>query len=294
MTPRAWVFNLDAEDELAHEGPHTPTAALTARARSLLPQLSALLRPGDQVLWPGEAAVAPGAVGQAWCPTRWALEQLERAGVQRPPAPAQAVLRQVNHRRFCAELGQTLPGACFVEDEAQLQAALARDAVLAETSTSGAWLLKRPLGYAGRGRLRLLPRAMSAAEASWLSASLRGGEGLQLEPLVDRTFDCALHGQLSPDGRCTFGQLTVQAVDARGAWQRTTLAPEGSLTATEWTALQREAERTAAALHDAGYFGPFGLDAFRWRAPDGSEHFQPRSEVNARYSMGWAVGFPQG
>jgi hypothetical protein len=41
----------------------------------------------------------------------------------------------------------------------------------------------------------------------------------------------------------------------------------------------------AEVLRDAGYFGPFGIDAYRWR--DGAtQYFNPRSEINARYSMG--------
>ena len=39
-----------------------------------------------------------------------------------------------------------------------------------------------------------------------------------------------------------------------------------------------------------GYFGPFGIDGFRYRDTDGHLRFNPRSEINARYSMGWAVG----
>jgi hypothetical protein len=46
----------------------------------------------------------------------------------------------------------------------------------------------------------------------------------------------------------------------------------------------------AQALLEAGYFGPFGIDAFRWVDRAGVERFNPRCEINARYSMGWAVG----
>ena len=48
----AWVLNLDAEDELARGGAHTPTAEMTARISGLLPRLAGLVRPGDQVIWP--------------------------------------------------------------------------------------------------------------------------------------------------------------------------------------------------------------------------------------------------
>ena len=98
--------------------------------------------------------------------------------------------------------------------------------------------------------------------------------------------DCALHGWLDEDGSATFGRPTVQEVDDTGAWQSSRLAREGELTATEVERLSSEAKRAADALHAAGYFGPFGLDGFRYRG----EQFQPRCEINARYSMGWAIG----
>jgi hypothetical protein len=81
----------------------------------------------------------------------------------------------------------------------------------------------------------------------------------------------------------------VQTCDARGAWQGTTLAAPSDLATSEWTALHESARRAADALIEARYFGPFGVDAYRWR--DGTTTvFHALSEINARYSMGWAVG----
>ncbi len=114
--------------------------------------------------------------------------------------------------------------------------------------------------------------------------------GLLVEPLVERELDCALHGFLTPDGALVLGQPTVQQVDASGMWVATHVAPGDVLTERERETLEHHARDTAAALHQAGYFGPFGLDAFRWRDPEGASQFQPRCELNARYSMGWAVG----
>lgn len=279
---RAWVFNLDAEDELARGGTHTPTASMSERAGSLLPRLTALLLPGDQVIWPGATTLDESFTGIAWCPTRWALTQMQRAGVSLPRAPGVEVLRRVNHRRFSHGLGQSLPGAGYADNQAELITLL--------TSSGHDWLLKRALGYAGRGRKRLRAGQCSAVDQAWIDASLRTGDGLQVEPWVERQLDCALHGWLEEDGRCTWGQLTVQEIDAFGAWQSTVVAPQGTLSEAEHALMLSEAQRSARALHAAGYFGPFGIDAFRWRAANGELHFQPRSEINARYSMGWAIG----
>ena len=54
--------------------------------------------------------------------------------------------------------------------------------------------------------------------------------------------------------------------------------------------LASEAKRVGEALAAAGYFGPFGVDAYSYRGPLNAIHLQPRSEINARYSMGFAVG----
>jgi hypothetical protein len=39
-------------------------------------------------------------------------------------------------------------------------------------------------------------------------------------------------------------------------------------------------------LRQAGYFGPVGIDAFVYRAPDGKCRLKPIVEINPRYTMG--------
>lgn len=289
--PVAWVLNLDAEDELAHVGAHTPTLALTARVEALLPTLRAngLVAPEDVVVWPGTAD-AHGLEGRAWCPTRWALSQLAGAGAKVPRAPSMEVLLRVNHRRFANALGQALPGAGFAENAGELEALLSRGA---HGSVAQCWVLKRPLGYAGRGRRKIFASERAPTDDAWVDASLRAG-GVLVEPWVQRELDVGLHGFVDEMGALTSGRPTVQDIDAQGTWRATRVAEPGALSADELAPLQRTLEQTARALHEAGYFGPFGVDAFRWRAPDGAVAFQPRCELNARYSMGWALGMGLG
>ncbi|MBS1149496.1 MAG: uncharacterized protein H6Q89_1194, partial [Myxococcaceae bacterium] len=288
--PVGWVFNLDAEDELRRGGPHTPTQVTRARVEGLLPLLGPLMQPQDEVVWPSARQTFHARWGRTWCPTRWALEQLSRAGLRVPPAPSPAVLREVNHRRFAHGLGQALPGARFVQNERELLEALCDSRLLARVSSERNWLMKRPLGYAGRGRRKISSGELNRTDRVWIDAALRSGDGLQVEPLVARELDCGLHGWLGADGQLSLGQPTRQQIDASGQWLSTERAAPTALEPTEREQLQREATATAQALRRAGYFGPFGLDAFRWRAPDGSVHFQPRFELNARYSMVWAIG----
>jgi hypothetical protein len=242
--------------------------------------VGALLAPGDVGLGPGVAAARHA--GRAWCPTPGALAAIAAAGARVPAAPPFEVIRRVNHRRFCADLGQTLEGARYVTSRAELDAALAQ-------RPAGPWVLKRPFGFAGRGRLLFTPGPPSSAAERWIEASLAAGEGLQVEPWVERAGDFALHGHLSAAGAVTLGEPTSQRCDARGAWVASARAGEGELSSAERAALTSAAEEAAAALAGAGYFGPFGVDAFRFREAH-ALRFDPRCEINARYSMGWAVG----
>ena len=282
VTRSAWVLNFGAEDELAAPDRQPSVRALEAR-RSLLEDLVRDLLAPEDVIVHGAARLEPRTfVGRAWCPTPRALRLLVAVGARPLLAPSVEILRRVNHRAFSAELGQTLPGARFVRDRHELTATLAQEA--------SPWLLKRPLGYAGRGRLRVRPDAILESEERWIEASLRAGDGLQVEPLVDRTEDFALHGFASRAGVVVLGAPTRQECDAAGVWKSSTRAGEGDLTAEEKNALVGAAMEAGLALTNAGYFGPFGVDAFRWKARSGETRFNPRCEINARYSMGWAVG----
>jgi hypothetical protein len=295
--PSAWVLNLDAEYELASPDAHTSSAGTLRRLPDLERALAPLFGPDDVVVGEdgelhgargrsiggaGVHGAAKGAwIGRAWCPTPRALQRLIEAGAAPTPAPELAVLRRVNHRRFNAELGQTLPGARFVTRLEDLHAVIAGD------SASGHWLLKRPFGFAGRGRRRVARGRLDASVATWVDASFRSGDGLQVEPWVDRIADYGLHGFLSQNGSITFGEPTRQTCDETGAWRGTALASD--LESKEHASLGAEARAAAEALLAAGYFGPFGIDAYRWR-DDATIHFNPRSEINARYAMGWAIG----
>ena len=58
------------------------------------------------------------------------------------------------------------------------------------------------------------------------------------------------------------------------------LAPE------EVTALDAALRAVRGTLTANGYSGPFGIDAYRYRTPDGSVHFRALSDLNARYTFG--------
>jgi hypothetical protein len=308
---RLWVLNLDAELELERAGRSYQTTLRVAHA--LAPMLSrarALLGPGDLCL--AEPAVSGAArevvldahgepiadglaaldtaggarqggwVGLAWCPTPSALRRLTRAGAAASVQPEPDVLHRVNHRRFYLELGGGAPGARYVTDDADLAAALSRP--------SQAWLCKRPFGFAGRGQRRI-PPCPSPDDRRWLADSLRQG-GFLAEPWLDLALEVGLHGFIDRQGHVQLGQVCVQETDRHRAWSSTRLAREGDLSQEHSSELRQRAESTAAALWAAGYFGPFGIDAYLYRTASGALALNPLSELNARYSMGFAIGLP--
>ena len=278
----AWVLNLDAEVELSRLNfGYVPRTKLLQQLATFGQGSRALLGPEDVLLEPG---VLPGNgfVGRAWCPTPVALSRLAEAGVKAEPHPEARVLRRVNHRLFAHQAGGGLPAQRYFTERAPLEDLLRR--------AERPWLLKRPLAFAGRGQQRFYG-PISDKQWSWLDVSL-ARDGLIVEPLVTPTLEVSLHGFLWQTGRCELGRICVQQVSDRGVFRGVRLALADELDSAESASLFERAESVAGLLHDAGYFGPFGIDAYRYRLAD-SYAFCALSEINARYTMGFAIGFPR-
>jgi hypothetical protein len=276
--PAVWVLNLDAEIELGARGRYQPTDATRAQVVEARSRARAVMGPGEVAI--EEVSRADGRPGKAWCMTDSARAALIRKGSEPVPSPPVSVLRTVNDRAFCAGLGQVLEGAVFVTDE---------DAFLGRLHVSNQPLLaKRAFGVAGRGQRRFLAGRVSGSDLAWIRASLRMG-GVQLEPLLPLRLELSTHGEVAPDGRVRLGRPCVQECTPSGVWQRTRPLATGELSGPQEQAMVTEAARVGEALHAAGYFGPYGVDGYLYGEP---ARLSPRSEINARYTMGWAVSFP--
>jgi len=280
VTKVAWLLNLDADLELATQSTYTPPARVLERLEAMVPLIQGLMRDGD-VRVTSSDRLADTPAGRAWCPTPRALRLLSAAGATVPAAPSLEVLRRVNGRRFCAELGQHLSGAAFVDDISSLRR------LIATSTATGNWLLKRPHSFAGTARRKVAVGQLSREDEAWAKASL-DRDGLQVEPWVQRVGDLAVHGWVSQSGSATLGRACSQVCSSAGVWQRTVVATD-ELTVDERRQLEREGRRVAEALATAGYVGPFGVDGYRYRCERGIA-LNPRGEINARYTMGWAIG----
>jgi len=275
----AWVLNQDAELELARPG-YNPAAKLLAQLKQHGAAACALLGRHDVLI---EPTVMPGAgfVGRAWCPTPLALQKLRLAGVTPEPHPSAQALRLVNHRKFAFDLGGGLPGQQYVTHRHEI------DAVL---KASRVWLCKRPMAFAGRGQQRIA-HALDDKQSKWIEASLHS-DGLIIEPLIKPLLEVSVHGFIWRDKRFALGRVCVQEVSDKGVYRGVRRAAAHELQALETEALFMQAHRVAEALTAATYFGPFGIDAYRYEL-QGQVNFCALSEINARYTMGFATGFPQ-
>ncbi len=267
MTRRAWVLDLDADQELAMGPSYNPSKRALAEVRRHAAALAATLPAGD--VWVDGEGDPRGLMGACWCPTPRALRRLAEVGAIAPDAPSVDVLRRVNGRSFSHAL---LPLAGEVRVDAPDDAR--------RLLTSGRWIVHREHTFAGRGH-RYVDAPASEADLAWVDAGLRLGP-LVVAPRLELELEVALHGYLS-DASVERGAVTVQRVDGT-QWRGSARAPD-ALSAVEARALDDAFDQVAAALRDAGYHGPFGIDAFRHAGG-----FHPLSELNARYSMGWAVG----
>lgn len=278
--PRAWVLNLDAELELRNPERYQPNKGALAACRRFEVYARALVAPSDIVLSRDEPIArghAANYLGAAWCPTPSAVALLQRAGASVPVLPTLACLRQVNHRRFHSELGQTLPEAHFASSFDEARHLLSRP-------VRDGWLVKRGFGFAGRSNRRF-PGTPSPDDWRWLEHAFRDG-GVQVEPWVPIIREYSQHAYLTPDGQLELGTPCVRASADNSTYVRVgdaDLAPE------EASALLREMARVGEALCGAGYFGPFGLDAFRYQRGN-DRPFNARSEINARYTLAYAMG----
>lgn len=283
--PRAWVLNLDAELELEAGARYTPSEGVRAQVLARARALAATLPAEDVVITPrpterdSVALDVTGRAPAAWCPTPRALRALGGAGLALPDVPSAEVLRRVHERGFAHALSEgELPGAIRALDP---------DAIAAHVSAPGAtgeWLLKRAFGVAGRGQRPVRAGALSDADRSWITASLRRGDALYVEPRVAILREHSVHGW-AMRGRAELRSIREQRVSPDRAW--TSSEPARALDPGVERALVDAAERAGAALCAAGYHGPFGVDAYLWRAADGRTMLRTISEINARFCMGW-------
>jgi len=183
--------------------------------------------------------------------------------------------RAVNDRAFALSIatseGAALPGARII------------DSVAALADVRGPWVCKAPWTTAGRDRCHG-DGPPTIEQRTRLERLLAQFGALMFEPWCDRICDAGIVGFAFAEDSyvaAPHGLIT----DARGTFLGIDLATTGLLPG-EADYLVEIAHAVTRALGDAAYTGPFSVDAFVYRGPDGERLFHPLCEINARFTFG--------
>lgn len=278
---RVWHLNFDADVELADGASWKPDAAMRARFGELAARAVGLVPDGDVLV--EHASDLAGARGYSFMPTPSSRAALVAKGAKPIDAPDVRVLRAINSREACASMGGRLRGALWARNVSDVEEALANAA------PGSPWRARSPWGFSGRGNVAVSGGGLRENERRWIERVCTTYGGVELVPWVERLADFGLHGFVDASGLVTLGEPTVQRCSPSGTWLSTERANADDFANGEREALVESAKRCARFLVESGYFGPFGIDAFRWREGR-NEHFHALCDLNARYSMGWGVG----
>lgn len=303
--PRRIFGNLFAEEDLARLADprrrhHPPPSTVLRTVSRLAAQLRVFARAGDR-LWTPESEpvdrLQPTAELLAWCETPDAVRLRARPRAPdseipwdaplrelvwhlpvAPPAVVAAVHHRSFHLRIAEELGCALPGARMVESLADLD------------RVSPAWIVKAPFSAAGRDRyIKRKGETFSDAKSRRTVERLFASHGpLLFEPWMDRIEDFGCAALLTSTTLRIVG-IHRQQVDLKGQFAGIDL--DARLPDKDRERFLEIVTGVASALRREGYAGPFGVDAWTYRRPDGIIAFHPLGEINARMTFGlvaWA------
>jgi len=312
---RLFLGNFDFEHQLAEPARKEQTPFLRRFNSELAGIFAAVAAPGDALWTPnplddawaarlrqaGLPAVecvsdqAPKLLrGRQLCPWGWSADMLEwgrRSGLV-CACPSLEGVRRVNCRLFAHDLetewGVGLPGARVIRAADDLEPALRVAHALAGTTAAQRWVLKSRFGMSGRERLLGRGMEVPAATLGWLRKRLQRDGAVLFEPWVERIAEAGLQFEIPPaqsDPPLLVG-VTPLLSDAAGGYRGSRITHDTLAEPAEWSAAVAWGLRAAERARQAGYFGPLGIDAMRYRDAAGGEQLRPLQDFNARYTMG--------
>jgi hypothetical protein len=337
--PRLFIGNFDFERSLALRGRATLPESLERLNRELAPAWLAIAEPHDLLFTPGRwdddslrrlhtdlAGRVPRIIHDLrdappdieiipWGWSQAVVDQIEQAGLPRPPHPPLDVVRYVNSRAFSADrerIGNCeLPGAALVRSPEDLDRALhrlhaiaANDARLSDPwedlnwplsetereqllrdAESVCWVLKANWSNSARERILGQGREITPAVSRWLRPRLARDQVVAFEPWVEIVAEVGIQWDVPREGRPQLLDVVPLLADPSGRYRGSDFTPDPTLEH-DWQEALYATFDAAEAAQRMGYFGPLGIDACLYRAPGGRTKLRPLQDINARWTMG--------
>jgi hypothetical protein len=226
---------------------------------------------------------SPPPPGLDLVPWGWSEEIRRLAALQqaRVSAPPQDVVRLANSRLFSfapeAEWGCGLAGSTTISKLSDAEE------VLTGQTPDARWVLKCDYGAAARERILGQGPTPSPQAISWIRDRLDSGGSLFFEPWVERVDEAGMQWDIPAEGRPQLVGITPLLCDHSGNYLGSRFGVDAHH---EWSEAIEISRRAVERIQRAGYFGPVGIDAMRYRDADGEVRLRPLQDINARWTMG--------
>jgi hypothetical protein len=264
------LANLDQEERWLGT---TLPEHIQRRLAAMATLLQAFAPADEEVTIHTGAALDDNIQSELWTPPRIATTPPPRIDL----AWCDPSAKRFNDRRFALALAETL--GCALPRAATLTSLEAIDVHLA-AGAGGAWVLKAPWSSAGRHRVFGTGTTLAGELRVAAERLLARAGALVFEPWCERICDVAVCGVAGGEVTEPHEILNGPRGNFYGIELRPTVLEVG-----EHDFLVTTAERVAQHLADAGYRGPFGIDAFVHRIA-GERRLHPLCEINARHTFG--------
>lgn len=222
-----------------------------------------------------------------WGWTESVLAEWSAVGRTAPLTPSLEVVRRVNSRAFSAALEDEWScgpeGASLVRSLTELYEQLRRH--VNRHGPDARWVLKANYCHSARERLLGCGGALPTNDEAWATARLARDGVLAWEPWLEIVEEVGLQWEVPRDGPPQLIGITPLLTDAAGRYRGSLFGiPESELR--NWQAAIDTTRAAAERLQAAGYWGPLGIDACRYRTSEQEISLRPLQDLNARWTMG--------
>ncbi len=222
-------------------------------------------------------------------PLAWnhAAAALAEASGARVDHPDPEVVRRVNHRAFLAAIESEHEPSTAPSLHRDLDSLLARSREL--LTLMPRVVAKGAFGSASTGNLRLARHELEDPQGALRLGQLLERHGaVVLEPWLARRLDLCATGEVTRDGAVRFERLDRTAHTDSGSPLGTLFSDGDPLIEPHLEPMLEAVEILGRGLFDAGYFGPFCLDALVHEV-DGMPRLRRFVDCNARHPVSWPV-----